>query len=82
MGKRKEPGKANLSFHQGLRTLEELLADEEVELVVVNTPNYTHYDYAKRALLAGKHVILEKPFTVTEKEGLELIALAKEVGKS
>ena len=63
------------------RTLEELLADKEVELVVVNTPNYTHYDYAKQALLAGKHVIVEKPFTVTEKEGLELIALAKETGK-
>ena len=63
------------------RTLEELLADEAVELVIVNTPNYTHYPYAKQALQAGKHVILEKPFTVTEKEGLELIGLAKEVGK-
>jgi scyllo-inositol 2-dehydrogenase (NADP+) len=63
------------------RTLEELLADDAVELVVVNTPNYTHYDYAKQALQAGKHVIVEKPFTVTEKEGLELIALAKAVGK-
>jgi scyllo-inositol 2-dehydrogenase (NADP+) len=63
------------------RTLEELLADEAVELVIVNTPNYTHYPYAKQALLAGKHVILEKPFTVTEKEGLELIGLAKERGK-
>ncbi|HEV3323969.1 MAG TPA: Gfo/Idh/MocA family oxidoreductase, partial [Puia sp.] len=63
------------------RTLEELLADAAVELVIVNTPNYTHYDYAKKALLAGKHVILEKPFTVTEKEGLELIDLAKKAGK-
>jgi predicted dehydrogenase len=63
------------------RTLEELLADNEVELVIVNTPNYTHYDYAKRALQAGKHVILEKPFTVTEAEGLELIAIAGKMGK-
>ena len=63
------------------RTLEELLADPAVELVIVNTPNYTHYDYARQALLAGKHVILEKPFTVTEKEGLELIGLAKKAGK-
>jgi scyllo-inositol 2-dehydrogenase (NADP+) len=63
------------------RTLGDLLADEVVELVIVNTPNYTHYDYAKQALLAGKHVIVEKPFTVTEKEGLELIDLAKKVGK-
>lgn len=58
------------------RTLDELLADDEVELVIVNTPNYTHFDYARRALEAGKHVVIEKPFTVTEAEGLELIALA------
>ncbi|GGA99066.1 Gfo/Idh/MocA family oxidoreductase [Puia dinghuensis] len=63
-----------------VRTLEDLLADPAVELVIVNTPNYTHYDYAKKALLAGKHVIVEKPFTVTEAEGLELIALAKQTG--
>jgi predicted dehydrogenase len=62
------------------RTLEELLADPAVELVVVNTPNYTHYDYAKQALQAGKHVIVEKPFTVTEAEGNELIALAAQKG--
>src|SRR2546430_15031962 len=46
------------------RTLEELLNDKELELVIVNTPNVTHYDYTKKALLAGKHVIVEKPFTV------------------
>jgi predicted dehydrogenase len=63
------------------RTLEELLSDKEVELVVVNTPNYTHYDYAKKALLAGKNVIVEKPFTVTVSEGEELIALAKNQNK-
>ncbi|HET6252638.1 MAG TPA: Gfo/Idh/MocA family oxidoreductase [Puia sp.] len=63
------------------RTLEELLADEAVELVIVNTPNYTHFDYTRKALEAGKHVILEKPFTVTEAEGLELIAIAKKMGK-
>jgi scyllo-inositol 2-dehydrogenase (NADP+) len=58
------------------RSMEELLADAQVELVVVNTPNYTHYQYARMALLAGKHVIVEKPFTVTSAEGEELIALA------
>jgi len=62
------------------RTLEELLADKEIELVVVNTPNTTHYEYARQALLAGKHVIVEKPFTVTVAEGEELIALAKKGG--
>ena len=40
------------------RTLEDMLADDLVELVVVNTPNYTHYEYAKKALEAGKHVVV------------------------
>ncbi len=60
------------------RKLEEMLGDDAVELVIVNTPNYTHYDYTKKALLAGKHVVVEKPFTVTVGEGNELIKIAKE----
>lgn len=60
------------------RSIEELLEDESIELVVVNTPNYTHFDFAKRALQAGKHVIVEKIFTTTVQEAEELIALAAE----
>ncbi len=63
------------------RELPELLGDPATELVIVNTPNYTHYDYTKLALQAGKHVIVEKPFTITEAQGLELIELAKQTGK-
>ena len=63
------------------RTIEDMLADDSLELVVVNTPNYTHYDYAKKILQAGKHVIIEKPFTVTVAEGEELIALAAKQNK-
>ncbi|MGB8192282.1 MAG: Gfo/Idh/MocA family oxidoreductase [Chitinophagaceae bacterium] len=63
------------------RSLKEMLADEAVELVIVNTPNYTHYEYAKKALLANKHVIVEKPFTVKTDEALELIALAAQQQK-
>jgi predicted dehydrogenase len=59
-------------------TLEALLADDEIELVIVNTPNYTHYEFTKLALLAGKHVIVEKPFTVYSKQAKELIQLAKQ----
>jgi scyllo-inositol 2-dehydrogenase (NADP+) len=58
-------------------TLEELL-NSDVELVVVNTPVATHYEYAKKALLAGKHIIVEKAFTTTVAEAEELVALAKE----
>lgn len=60
------------------RSLEELLADKDVELVVVNTPNYTHYEYTKQALLADKHVVVEKPFTTTVEEAESLIQLAKQ----
>ncbi|GAC1592099.1 MAG: Gfo/Idh/MocA family oxidoreductase [Chitinophagaceae bacterium] len=63
------------------RTLEEMLADESIELIVINTPNATHYEYTKKALKAGKHVIVEKPFTITVAEGEELIALAKQCNK-
>ena len=48
---------------------------------VVNTPNYTHYDFVKKALLANKNVVVEKPFTTTVKEAEELIELAKKQNK-
>lgn len=60
------------------RTLEELLADENVELVIVNTPSITHYDFAKQTILASKHLIVEKPFTATAVQAQDLIDLAKE----
>lgn len=63
------------------KSVEELLADEEIELVVVNTPNYLHYEHTKMALNAGKHVLLEKPAAATSAEVRELFALAREVGK-
>lgn len=63
------------------RSLDEMLSDELVELVIVNTPNYTHYDFAKKSLEAGKHVIVEKPFTINVAEAKELIALAKKQNK-
>ncbi len=58
------------------RSLESMLADDLVELVIVNTPNATHYEFAKKALEAGKHVIVEKPFTISVEEGKDLIELA------
>jgi len=61
-----------------VRSLDELLLDPAIELVVINTPNATHYEYTKKALQAGKHVVVEKPFTITVAEGEELIKLAKE----
>jgi scyllo-inositol 2-dehydrogenase (NADP+) len=63
------------------RTYEEMLADKTVDLVIVNTPSYTHFDYARQALQAGKHVIVEKPFTATVVQAEELQALANKQGK-
>lgn len=61
-----------------VRSVEELLCDTEIELVIINTPDDTHYEYTRLALEAGKHVIVEKPFTTTIEKGKELVALAKE----
>jgi scyllo-inositol 2-dehydrogenase (NADP+) len=58
-------------------SFESILEDNSIDLVVVNTPTYTHYPYAKRALEANKHVIVEKAFTTTLAEAVELAELAK-----
>lgn len=57
-----------------------LTSDPEIELIIVNTPDHTHYEYVREAILAGKHVVVEKPFTIAVAEGQELIDLAKEKG--
>jgi predicted dehydrogenase len=66
---------------QVVRTLDEILADAEIDIVSIASPNDTHFDYARRCLLAGKHVLVEKPFTATVAEAKELMALAKSQNK-
>jgi predicted dehydrogenase len=63
------------------KTIEEVLNDPSIELVVITSPNTTHFPYAKAALEAGKHVVVEKPFTNTSAEALALIELSKKTGK-
>lgn len=58
--------------------LEELLNDEQIDVIYVALPNKLHYEYALKALEHGKHVLLEKPFTVYHREAKKLIELAKE----
>ena len=60
---------------------EELISDPELELIIVNTPNNTHFEYARQALLAGKHVLIEKPFTATVQEAKTLYSLAEKQQK-
>ncbi len=62
-------------------TLQEVLGDSEIELIIVNTPNDTHLDFASQALHAGKHVVVEKPFTNTVAEAEILISLSKKTKK-
>ncbi|MCI9307623.1 MAG: Gfo/Idh/MocA family oxidoreductase [Lachnospiraceae bacterium] len=62
----------------GYDSYEKLLGDPKVDVVYVALPNNLHFSFAKEALLAGKHVILEKPFTVTYEEAKEIAAIARE----
>jgi len=59
-------------------TSEEIFDDKNIDLVVITTPNTSHYSLAIQALQAGKHVVVDKPFTINTKEADELIAFASE----
>ncbi|MDY7231684.1 oxidoreductase [Hyalangium rubrum] len=67
----------------GVRVLsvDALLADPTLDLIIVATPNDSHGPLAERALRAGKHVAVEKPFTLDSAEAFRLGALAQEQGR-
>lgn len=58
-----------------------LFNDPNIDLIVIPTPNDTHFPLAKAALEAGKHVVVDKPFTVTLSQARELDALARSLGR-
>ena len=60
-----------------VKKIEEILGDATIDLISICSPNNTHFEYAKLALLAGKHVLVEKPFTAFSEQAVELISLAK-----
>lgn len=60
-------------------SFDEILADDEVQSVHITTPNRWHFETTKAALLAGKHVLCEKPLTMNSRESAELVELAKSV---
>lgn len=62
-------------------SMDELLSDSEIDIILVATTNETHKDIAIKALRAGKHVICEKPVTMTSAELEEIIAVSEECGK-
>jgi len=63
-----------------LRSFEDALKDAAIQLIVVATPNETHFELAKQALEAGKHVVIDKPFAATSAQAKELWQLAWEKG--
>jgi len=64
----------------GFKDYKQLLAQKDLQAVSVSTPNAMHYQVCKDALEAGMHVLVEKPITLTSKEGKELVDLAQKKG--
>lgn len=64
------------NYQKVFASYEELLKDDEIDFVYISTPTQLHYENMKACLLAGKHVICEKPFTLNAKEAKELIEIA------
>jgi scyllo-inositol 2-dehydrogenase (NADP+) len=62
------------------RSIEEMLEDESIRLVVVGTPSHVHFENAKQCLEAGRNVVVDKPFTLTSDEARQLIDLSKRQG--
>lgn len=68
-------------FDKAYGSYDDLLNDSEVDIVYISTPNSLHFEWAYKALKAGKHVLLEKPFTSNANEAKKLVETAKECGK-
>ncbi len=64
-----------------VRSLDELLSMREIRLVVIATPNETHYPFARQCLEAGRDVVVDKPFTTTLEEAVSLVQFAKDANR-
>jgi scyllo-inositol 2-dehydrogenase (NADP+) len=64
-----------------VRSLEELLAISEIRLIVIATPNETHYPLARQCLAASRDVVVDKPFATTFQEAADLVQFAKQTGR-
>lgn len=71
---------AGLGIPKAYGDYREMLADKEIQVVHNCTPNHLHFQINKEIILAGKHVVSEKPLAMDSKESAELLALAKEHG--
>lgn len=69
---------AELGIQKAYPSFEAMIEDPEISVVHLATPNHLHFPQAKAALMAGKHVICEKPLAMTSRESAELVALAEQ----
>lgn len=72
---------AELGVPNAYATLDDLLADDTIDVVHVTSPNHAHYPQVKAILAAGKHVVCEKPLAMTSEQSAEMVELAKAFGK-
>jgi len=61
--------------------IEDVFSDPAIDSVVIASPSAHHYEHARAALLAGKHVVVDKPLAITSREGGELLELAASRGR-
>lgn len=71
---------STFGFEKAYKNEDELIADPEIDIVDICTPNNLHYETLKKAIAAGKHIYCEKPLCVTDAQAQEISALAKEKG--
>ena len=70
-----------MGVSRGYASLDDLLADDRVEVVHVTSPNHLHHPQVREILAAGRHVVCEKPLAMTSEESCELVRLAEESGR-
>jgi predicted dehydrogenase len=75
---RAAPKAAAMRIGKVYTSYDEMVADPAIDVVHITSPNHLHYPQAKAALLAGKHVVCEKPLAMDSSESTELVALAQE----
>ncbi|MBF0278416.1 MAG: oxidoreductase [SAR324 cluster bacterium] len=73
-----EQVKIDLPFVQVVENYQDLLNDDSLELLVIASPNSTHFELAKEGLIAGKHILVEKPFVIHSSDGKKLLDLAEQ----
>ena len=70
---------AELEIPHAYQSFEQMLNDDRIDVIHLTTPNHLHYPHAKAALLAGKHVVCEKPLTMSAAESRELMLLGRKM---